>query len=276
MEPQQGTPEWHLQRAGRLTASMFGAAAGINPYQSRNEALQSKLGRRSEMTGNGAEACAWGTKHEPVARMAYEARSGNICGLQRGCVPHPTYPQLAGSPDGLVGNEGVIEIKCPFYSKEPHVRIPMHYYCQINGLMEIFNREWCDFISWTPSSMRIFRCYRDPELFNYLLPKYLSFVVCMQKQLDRMPNMERGEKAAITKHIQDSMDAKIDYAFYQHLEPAYPLFDDEQSSEEEQVVVGATGPTAEALDRLDDLPGIQFESFLSLIDERPAKIPKCE
>ena len=272
MEPAQGTPEWHLQRAGRLTASNFGAVAGVNPYQSRNEALQNKLGRRKEIMGTGAEACAYGTKMEPTARMAYEARTGNICGMQRGCVPHPDYPLLAGSPDGLVGNDGLIEIKCPFYAKQPHVRIPMHYYCQINGLMEIFNRDWCDFVSWSPSGMRIYRCYRDTDLFNYLLPKYMSFIACMQQQLDRMPNFERGEKAAIAHHVQASMDSHIDHDFWRE-QCDFPECEEEPSSDE----CGESSPVArtrEAHDRLDDLIGLQFEAFLSQLDEPPPKMLK--
>ena len=148
MNTQQGTPAWFNARKGKLTASNFGSAAGINPYTSRAKALRLELGKE-KWSGN-MDACAWGTKNERNAIKDYMVRTGNVVN-SKGFFPHPEYDWLGGSPDGLVGNEGLIEVKCPFINKICHGKIPPIYYCQVNGLLEILNREWCDFISWTPT-----------------------------------------------------------------------------------------------------------------------------
>ena len=215
MDTQQGTPAWFNARKGKLTASNFGAACGVNPWCTRRKALREQLGL--EKFSGPPEACLWGTRNEKNAIKDYMVRTGNVV-VSKGLYTHPNYPWLGGSPDGLVGDEGMIEVKCPFYKQVPHTTIPPHYYCQVNGLLEILNRQWCDFISWTPTAMKVYRVYRDPELFDFLLERYTVFYACMQRGCDQIPKLARGEKQAVVDRIAAS-DALTSYDFWTALEP---------------------------------------------------------
>jgi exodeoxyribonuclease (lambda-induced) len=215
MDTQQGTPAWFNARRGKLTASNFGAAAGVNPYCSRKKALRQTLGL-DKFSGTIA-ACVWGTKNEKNAIKDYMIRTGNVVHC-KGLFTHPDYAWLGGSPDGLVGDDGIIEVKCPFYVQKCHKTIPPHYYCQVNGLMEIMDKKWCDYISWTPTEMKIYRVYRDSDCWAYLLDRYCVFYACMQRGCPNIPNMASAEKKATLARIAES-DAKTDYNFWSALEP---------------------------------------------------------
>ena len=214
MDLQQGTPAWFAARRNRLTASNFGAAAGVNPYASRNKALKQLRGEE-EFTGNAA--CTWGTVNEPNAVTDYMIRTGNVVRTS-GFHVHPHYSWLGGSPDGLVGERGMIEVKCPYKNMEPHAGVPVWYYCQVNGLMEILDRDWCDFVTWTPQKMRIYRVYRDTELFNWLFIRYQLFYACMKRGTDYLPNQTRGEKAEVMSRIEAS-NRRTRHDFWDALDP---------------------------------------------------------
>lgn len=215
MNTQQGTPAWFSARKGKLTASKFGAAAGICPYTSRAKQLRLELGQE-KWSGNN-DACRWGTTNEKNAIKDYMVRTGNVV-VSMGMGVHPDYAWLGGSPDGLVGDEGMIEVKCPFVKKVCHTKIPPVYYCQVNGLMEILNRKWCDYISWTPTEMKIYRVYRDSDLFAYLLDRYTLFYACMKRGCDTLPRMGKNEKQDVLARI-DASDANTNYGFWTYLEP---------------------------------------------------------
>ncbi len=213
----QRTPAWFNARRGKLTASNFGTAAGVNPYQSRNKYLLAEAGIDPKFTGN--DATRWGTVNEANAIKDYQVRTGNIVRAY-GFKLHDDYAWLGGSPDGLVGKMGMIEVKCPFIRQTPHDKIPPHYYCQINGLLEIFDRQWCDFISWTPTQFKVYRVYRDPELWDLLLGKYTSFFAAMSRGAVDFPRQQRGEKQETLDAIAAS-DAHTEYAFWRMTEPAH-------------------------------------------------------
>ena len=215
MDTQQGTPAWFSARQGKLTASRFGAAAGICPYNSRAKALRLALGQE-KWSGN-VEACRWGTINEKNAIKDYMVRTGNVV-KSKGFYEHPDYPWLGGSPDGLIGDEGMIEVKCPFVNKVCHAKIPPVYYCQINGLLEILDRQWCDYISWTPTEMKVYRVFRDPDLFTYLLDRYTLFYACMKRGCDTMPKVSATEKQEVLDRI-DASDQKSLYGFWTYAEP---------------------------------------------------------
>lgn len=217
MDTKQGTPAWFSARQGKLTASRFGQALGICNFASRNQALKELTGQR-EWNGD-MSACRWGTVHEKDALKDYQIRTGNVVQTM-GFQSHPDHTWLGGSPDGLVGEHGIIEIKCPFYKMEPHTKIPEHYMCQINGLLEILDRSWCDFVSWTPTDMQVYRVYRDPALFEFLLDRYTTFYAYMKRGADRMPNMPKGEKDRILREINASDAANVNYRFHWHSHPS--------------------------------------------------------
>lgn len=213
----QRTPAWFNARRGKLTASNFGTAAGVNPYNSRNKYLKEQSGTAPAFKGN--EATQWGTRNEPNAIKDYQARTGNVV-RAFGFKLHADYDWLGGSPDGLVGTLGMIEVKCPYYVQKPHAVIPPHYLCQINGLLEIFDREWCDYVSWTPTGMKVYRVYRDRALFDLLLSKYCTFYAAMSRGADGFPRQQRGERQETLDAISES-DTRNDYTFWRLTEPAY-------------------------------------------------------
>lgn len=95
----------------------------------------------------------WGTEHEPAARMAYEARSGAMV-LVPGFTKHPAIPYCGGSVDGLVDDDGIIEIKAP--DTTTHIEtllagdMPEDHKPQVQGYLWITGRQYCDFISYDP------------------------------------------------------------------------------------------------------------------------------
>ncbi len=120
---EQRTEAWHAARRGKLTASNLGALLGQVSYTSRAEAFRRALGT-DEFQGN--EATEWGTANEPNGIAYYEQVTGNKV-VETGLHTHPNYNWIAGSPDGLVGSEGIVEIKCPYWQRTPHAAIPGHF-----------------------------------------------------------------------------------------------------------------------------------------------------
>ena len=204
---QQRTDAWFAARRGRLTASNLGASLGLVSYVSRPEAYRRVTGA-SEFVGN--PACDWGTTNEANATVSYQIASGNTV-QPVGLFIHKDYDWLAGSPDGFVGEDGMVEIKCPFYHKKDgsprvHAAVPIHYWCQVNALLEITEREWCDYVSWTPEGMRTLRVPRDKEAFDFLLNYYGQFYAAMARGDAAPPPLPASEKARIVECIERAME----------------------------------------------------------------------
>ena len=173
---QQGTPEWHQLRLGKVTASRVadilaktksGASASRGNYLIEL-ALQRVTKTIEESYTN--SAMEWGVATEPQARVAYEVSTGNFVD-QIAFVNHPTIEGFGCSPDGLIG-EGLIEIKCPnsathwsyIKANEP----PQKYIIQMQAQMSVTGAKWCDFVSFDPrmperSQLLIIRINRDEE-----------------------------------------------------------------------------------------------------------------
>jgi putative phage-type endonuclease len=158
-EIEQGSPEWFAQRCGKATASRISdiVAKTKTGYSTSRANYMAQL-VVERMTNQVAEsytnaAMEWGVEHEPFARGAYEAKTGNLVD-QVGAIDHPSIPMSAASPDGLVGDEGCLEIKCPntathietILGEEPAKK----YYDQMQWQMACTGRKWCDFVSYDP------------------------------------------------------------------------------------------------------------------------------
>jgi putative phage-type endonuclease len=154
---EQLTPEWFAARVGKLTASRMAdvmAKTKSGPAASRKnymmELICEKLSGESVDFYKNA-AMQRGTDLEPIARGAYEASKGLFV-KEEGLVDHPTIIGLAASPDGLVGDDGLIEIKCP--NTATHLeflktsKIPSKYILQMHTQMICTGRNWCDFVSY--------------------------------------------------------------------------------------------------------------------------------
>jgi putative phage-type endonuclease len=156
---EQGSIEWKMSRLGKVTASRISdvVAKTKTGYSSSRANYMAQL-ICERMTNEFQEsytnsAMTHGVENEPFARAAYEAKTGNMVD-QVGAIDHPTVPMSAASPDGLVGDDGCLEIKCPntathidtILGDEPAKK----YYDQMQWQMRCADRSWCDFVSFDP------------------------------------------------------------------------------------------------------------------------------
>jgi putative phage-type endonuclease len=187
---EQGSLEWLRLRAGKVTASRVAdviAKTKTGVSASRAKYAGELIAER--LTGSPAgrysnAAMAWGTEMEPEARSAYEYnRAASV--EQVAFVLHPTIADSGASPDGLVGEDGLVEIKCP----ETHTHIetllgqavPGKYVTQMQWQMACTGRAWCDFVSYDPrlpEPMRFFckRVMRDAALIAELEREVVTFL----------------------------------------------------------------------------------------------------
>lgn len=189
-EVAQGTPEWHALRLGIPTASNFDKLITTKgePSKSRTKYLYQIVGERLSGTKEEGYTNAHmerGIQLESEARSFYEVVTGNevqTCGFV-------TNDEVAFgcSPDGLVGSEGLIEIKCP--SMAVHVgyladnKAPTDYFQQLQGQLFVTERKWVDFISYYPSiPPLIIRVEKDVEFCNKLKVELERFA----KDADRL------------------------------------------------------------------------------------------
>lgn len=155
---EQRSPEWHAARLGKLTASCLGDAfattkSGFSTSR-RNLRLRLVLERltgRSQESGYTNAAMDRGIQLEPDARAAYEVESGLLVDTV-GFILHDELPTGA-SPDGLIGDDGGIEIKCP--GAAAHLdylkgEIPNDYRLQVMHSLWLTGRAWWDFASFNP------------------------------------------------------------------------------------------------------------------------------
>jgi hypothetical protein len=187
----QGSAEWFVERAGRATASEFktvqtGGRSKDEPSETRLKyAVKLAMER---ITGKVAESGEYpATEHgkatEPHAQMAYEARTGNIVDIVS-FIKHPTL--MAGaSPDGLIGDDGGLEIKCPANPLVHWLTImrgmPKEHIAQVQGGMWITGRKWWDFVSYRPDAPEGLKLYvqrieRDEVYIAKLEQKVIDFL----------------------------------------------------------------------------------------------------
>jgi putative phage-type endonuclease len=156
---EQGTPEWFAQRCGKATASRISdiVAKTKTGYSTSRANYMAQL-VVERMTNQVAEsysnaAMEHGITFEPFARASYELKTGNMVD-QVGAIDHPRIALSAASPDGLVGDDGCLEIKCP--NTATHIETLLgdepakKYYDQMQWQMVCANRSWCDFVSFDP------------------------------------------------------------------------------------------------------------------------------
>jgi putative phage-type endonuclease len=171
----QGSPEWFAARAGVPSASNFDCVVttkGETSKQVEKYAFQLAgekiLGTKEETYQN--DAMKRGIMLEPEARLCYEVMTGNSVAQVGLCVADAGY---ACSPDGMVGTDGLVEIKCPTLAV--HVSylldnaVPTAYIQQCQGQMLVTGRKWVDFVSYYPNMKAlIVRVERDDAFCNKL------------------------------------------------------------------------------------------------------------
>lgn len=186
----QNTPEWFNDRLFHFTSSelhklMTKPRSGYVSKTAESyifDKLAEELTNGTCLDYNelNTREVRWGHQYEPEARAVYEDRTGNTVDL---CGFIEWSHTFGGSPDGLVGEDGIIEIKCP-YNSAVHAKyllletaselhgIKPEYYAQIQGNMLVTGRKWCDFISYDPRCqnryfmLKILRVERDEEFLK--------------------------------------------------------------------------------------------------------------
>lgn len=206
----QGSEEWRLARVGSLGASRLADAIARTKtgYGASRANLMAEL-ICERLTGQPAPtfisaAMAHGTETEPEARDAYCFYSGNTV-EQVGLIRHPKIEQSHASPDGLVGADGMLEIKCP--QPAAHLEtltaqeVPAKYLTQIHWQMACSGRQWVDYVSYSPSfpeNMRLFvkRVNRDPARIKELEQEVASFLLEMAVKLASLTKLYGEQEAA--------------------------------------------------------------------------------
>lgn len=202
---EQGTPEWFAQRLGKVTASRIAdimAKTKTGVSASRGNYLAQMVAER--LTGQAAEsfkngAMQHGTDTEPQARMVYEAETGQIV-TEVAMIQHPTIEMSGASPDGLVGANGLVEIKCP--NTSTHIasllsdKVPSGYIPQMQWQMACTGRQWCDFVSYDPRlpedmQLLIQRVPRDDTLIAEYEIEVVKFLAEVQETVDRLVSLRR-------------------------------------------------------------------------------------
>lgn len=203
---EQGTDAWALCRMGKVTASRIGdIMAKTKTGWGASRANYAALLVAERLTGVPAEtfsnaAMKWGTDTEPQARAAYEFYSG-LPVVEVGFVPHPTLSQSGASPDGLVGNDGLVEIKCP--NTATHIETLLEgvaqskYNYQMQWQMACTNRQWCDWASYDPrmpEAMRLFtkRIMRDNALIGELETEVKKFLAEIEQTVTSLKTAYAG------------------------------------------------------------------------------------
>ena len=187
----QGTDEWLAERCGKVTASRISdlmatvksGGYGASRANYMAELVAERLsGTPSDHFTN--DAMRWGTEREPEARAVYEFMT-NVSVETCGFIHHPTIPDTGASPDGLVGDHGLVEIKAP--NTATHIdtllseRVPDKYVKQMQWQMVCAQRGWCDFVSFDPrlpGPMQLFvkRVSRDNDLVEKMEAEVRKFL----------------------------------------------------------------------------------------------------
>ncbi len=197
----QGTEEWKMARLGYVSASNVAAVMSKGKDGSESatrraykiKIVAERLTHLPQETYKNA-AMEWGNEQEPYARMAYEATNAVLVD-KTGFWKHETKPWIGVSPDGLVGDDGLIEIKCP--NTTTHLEylwsevVPAEYRKQIQMQLWVTGRQWCDFVSYDPrlpaqNHLFIKRCERDEKLIAEMEAEIDKFLVEVQTIIDKL------------------------------------------------------------------------------------------
>ena len=203
---EQRTPEWFSARLGKATASRVAdiVAKTKSGYSTSRANYMAELicERLTGMQGASFSSAAiqWGIDKEPEARAAYEGSIGDLV-TETGFIPHPSIDMAGASPDGLVGDDGLVEIKCP--NTATHIdtllgqSVPGKYVTQMMWQMACTGRKWCDFVSFDPrmpENMQIYvhRVERDDETIAHLEKEVTSFLIELSEKITQLKEKTGG------------------------------------------------------------------------------------
>lgn len=199
----QQTEEWFKARLGKVTASRVsdviaktktGYSASRAKYMTQL-VLERLTGERAESYSNAA--MEWGIEQEAFARAAYEAHA-NVLVDQCGSFDHPSIAMSSASPDGLVEQDGLVEIKN--LMSHNHLEILLtktvngDYVTQMQWQMACTGRKWCDFVSYDsrmPEHLKLFvkRIERDDETIAELEKEVSKFLSELEDKVNKLKEL---------------------------------------------------------------------------------------
>lgn len=182
----QGSDAWFASRLGKVTASRVAdvIAKTKSGYSASRDNYMAQLicerltGQKGESFTNAA--MQHGTETEPLARSAYE-NFANVMVEEIGFIDHPRIRMSGASPDGLVGEDGMLEIKCP--NTATHIdtlltqTVPTKHTPQLQWQMACAQRQWVDFVSYDP------RLPQDLQLFVKRVEFDASYVAMLEEEV---------------------------------------------------------------------------------------------
>lgn len=200
----QSSPEWLQARVGFATASRIsdivaktktGYSASRANYMAQL-VVQRLTNLPSESFTNAA--MEWGIEQEPFARAAYESKMGVLVD-QVGFIHHPSIEKSGASPDGLVGEDGLVEIKCP--NTATHIEtllgteVDKKYYDQMQWQIQCTGRKWCDFVSFDPrmpDHLQLFikRVERNDFYITELEKEVIQFLKEVEDKVSKLNNIK--------------------------------------------------------------------------------------
>jgi putative phage-type endonuclease len=202
-EVEQGTPEWFALRLGKVTASRIKdviATTKTGYSTSRDKYMTQLLLER--ITNTVAEsytndAMTWGTEQEPFARAKYEGLASTLV-EQVAFVNHPTILMSGASPDGLVMDDGLVELKCPM--SHTHLEsilggIDDQYMPQVQWQMAVTGRSYTDLCSYDPRfpehlQLVVKRIPRDDDYIAKLEKEVVKFLAELDDKVNKVNKIE--------------------------------------------------------------------------------------
>jgi putative phage-type endonuclease len=197
---EQRTEEWFAARLGKVTASRVAdvIAKTKTGYSASRDNYMAQLicerltGQQGESFTNAA--MQHGTDTEPLARSAYE-NARNLLVKEVGFINHPRIEMAGASPDGLVADDGLVEIKCP--NTATHIdtllsgKVPTKYITQMQWQMLCCQRKWCDFVSFDnrlPEHLQLFvqEVEFDPEYCAMLEKEVSQFLTELDTKVAKL------------------------------------------------------------------------------------------
>lgn len=201
---EQRTPEWFVERMGKVTGSRIAdvVARTKSGYgASRANYMAQLLVERLTLTPSESyinSAMQWGIDHEPLARAAYEFLYDRKVELVA-FVEHPVINMAGCSPDGFVGDEGLVEFKCP--NTATHIetlltgKVDQKYIHQMQWQMACTDRRWCDFVSFDPrlpAKLQMWRkrVTRDDKVIEMLENETMKFLQDLDDKVEALNKLQ--------------------------------------------------------------------------------------
>lgn len=182
---EQGTDAWHAARAGHATASRFkDIMCGRDTRERYLDELVAERLSTAAARQHSSKTMEWGHTNEPLARLEYTMRTGNPV-QTTGFAVHSRILWLGASSDGLVYEDGAVEIKSPFsgwvQSRTLRRGMPDDHVWQTQGNLLVLERKWIDFCSWDPNlvppcNLYIQRVERDEKLIKHMTGELKNFL----------------------------------------------------------------------------------------------------